>query len=108
LYDSRNAGHSNRPRIARKKEAELHLALVQSQVKRAIGVLAAVASVESIHPEHIWFTGVSTNTNYEHPHGESFRVEDVDGRTLARLTSDLRDAKDKVKELCEEAQKLGF
>jgi hypothetical protein len=94
--------------LREKKEAEIHLALVQTQVKRAIGVLAAIASVGSIHPEHIWFTGVSTNTNYEHPHGEAFRVEDVDGRTIARLTSELRDAKDRVKELREEAERLDF
>jgi len=58
--------------------------------------------------EYVWFDSASTNENYPHPRGDSFSVADVDGVRIAKLTSEIRDVKDEIKRLSQQARELGL
>jgi hypothetical protein len=91
-----------------KRQAEKKLAMLKEEAKRYGEVLGTLAGFLHGNVEYIWFDGVSTNENYPHPRGDSFSVEDVDGRKIAQLTSEIRNTKDEIKRLSQQARDLGF
>ena len=94
--------------VLAKNAAEKRLALLKEEAARIGKVLGSLAGYIGNNVEFVWFDGVSTNENYPHPRGDSFSVADVDGVRIAKLTSEIRDAKDEIKRLSQQARDLGL
>jgi hypothetical protein len=94
--------------ISEKRAAEQRLAVLKEEIRRIGDALGTLSGYCRGNAEYIWFTGESTNENYPHPRGDSFSIPDVDGKRLAKLTSELRDVKDEIRSLTRSARQLGF
>lgn len=91
-----------------KSAAAKRLALLKEEAARIGKVLGSLAGYMGNNVEYIWFDGISTNENYSHPRGNSFSVADEDGVRIAKLTSEIRDAKDQIERLSQHARDLGL
>jgi hypothetical protein len=94
--------------VVAKRAAEKRLAVLLEESRRIGDVLGSIAGYMRGNVQYVWFDDVSTNENYPHPRGDSFRVADVDGERIAKLTSEIRDAKDEIKRLSQQARDLGL
>lgn len=94
--------------VIAKRNAETQLAMLKEEAARVGKVLGSLAGYLGNNVEFVWFDGASTNQNYPHPRGDSFSIADVDGTRIAKLTSEIRDAKDELKRLSQQARDLGL
>lgn len=93
--------------VIAKRAAEKRLAMLLAESQRIGDELGNLAGYLRGNVHFVWFEGVSTNENYPHPRGDSFLVADVNGTRIAKLTSEIRDVKDEIKRLSQQARDLG-
>ncbi len=94
--------------VVARRTAETRLAKLKAESARVGKLLCACGAYMGNNVEYVWIDGVSTNENYPHPRGESFSVSDLDPIRIAKLTSEIRDVKDELKRLAQEARDLGL
>jgi hypothetical protein len=94
--------------ILAKRTAEKRLALLLEESKRLGDTIGNIAGYLHGNAHYVWFDGLSTNANYPHPRGEMFFAKDLDPVRIAKLTSEIRDTKDEIKRLSQQARDLGL
>jgi hypothetical protein len=94
--------------ILAKRAAEKRLALLLEESKRLGDAIGTVAGYLRGNAHYVWFDGLSTNENYLHPRGETFFSKDFDPVRIAKLTSEIRDTKDEIKQLSQQERELGL
>jgi hypothetical protein len=94
--------------ILAKRAAEKRLALLLEESKRLGDAIGCVSGYLHGNAHYVWFDGLSTNENYPHPRGEIFSAKDFDPIRIAKLTSEIRDTKDEIKQLSQQARELGL
>jgi len=94
--------------LTEKKEAEQHLAALESEASKLGNKFKELGSLLQSSPHNVLFDNVSINIKYAHPSMSSFQVHQIDGNKIVALTNDIRDTMEKVERLRESASRLGF
>ena len=99
-----------------KREAKHSLAILETEVAHIREKLRKLLTLLENNARLVWFEGISTNrrhfdereSDYLSHRIETFRLSDFDGRRLAELTSQIRDAETEVERLDKAAKKYGI
>ena len=96
-------------RVAREKaESAKQVTLLRAEAGRIGRLFKEVGNRLETEPEYVVFHGVSTDTQYCRLDDTIFDLMHLDSRQVVKLTTDLRDAVNKLKRLQKEAADLGI
>jgi hypothetical protein len=98
--------------VRERREAKNRLDLLSTQLFHTRETLKKLIGLMENNAHLIWFEGVSTGATPADREGDylsgrirTFRVEEIDGRKIADLTSQIREAQKEYSRLSDEASK---
>lgn len=94
--------------VLAKRAADKRLAMLLEESRRLSKELGNLAGYLNGNAHYVWFEAISTNENYPHPRGEVFSSQDISAVRIAKLTSEIRDAKDEIARLAQQVRDFGL
>jgi hypothetical protein len=108
LYDGERKTCRDRTGFDREKVAEQHLADLHVEAKRLGEMLESLGRMLKERPEMVTFEREPVNVTYAARDSPLFKAAQIDGPTIVKLTTEIRDTMDKVEGLKRQARELGF
>lgn len=94
--------------LRERKEVESHLAMLETDARKASQRLARLAHLLDESPQDVWFYGESVDVKGYAPRSPSLNIADFDIQRIVDITNEIRDAREKLDRLNAEASRLGF
>ena len=94
--------------VREKKAAEKRLALLKEESARIGKAISHLPAYLQNNPKHVWIDGLSTNENHPDPHGATITTKDFDPSRIAKITSEIWDVADLIRQLSEREHALGI
>jgi prefoldin subunit 5 len=93
--------------IREKREAEAKVSRLEAKAKGAGNLLVRLGSILQSSPQHTHFEAASTNVKMIPANTEIFKQNEIDGKQIAQLTNELRDAIEELERVKKRVQPYG-